>query len=271
VIIIITVLAGLVIAAIPRIEGMAKAAACASNLRQIGQAFKLYSVDFGGFFPPLIQPEAGATMPSVTDASKVMNPWYYVLSRSVDQQGRTIRNYGLDERMLQCPADKTFDPKRDFENLALKLTYFSDNISYGMNYDVKYANGKSYRVNPAGTFVDFAGATASTPSGSDRNPDYYRASEVDDPMTFILAADSNSELSTTGKFNFAISIYVNDAFWFKVGTRHWAVDRPGGNVLFADDHVEMWATLNPTLVRTADQAKNINETMNRRYWTLPGD
>lgn len=265
VIIIIISLAGLVIVGVPKIEEVAKAAKCTNNLREIGQSLRLFAVDHNGFYPPLIRPDKfGDPIPKLNDASKTMNPWFYELMRS-----DTGARYGLDERIFLCPADKNYDPMRSFEELKDKLTYMGDNISYGLNYDVKFLDGTAYKVNPIGDFVDASGR-ARTPSGTDRNPDYYRADEIADPRSFIVAADGNSEF--VDKDNFGISIPIDEMSGL-VGARHKAVDRPGGNVLFADDHVEMWASKVPqgTANPTADAAKNINDPMNHRYWTLAGD
>jgi hypothetical protein len=186
-----------------------------------------------------------------------MSPWYYPL----------MKKYGLDERVFYCDHDKRFDPSRKFTSLEEELRYMSDHISYGLDYDVKFADGTPYRVKPNGDFLDASGLPR-TPSGPDRYPDYYRADEIADPRTFIVAADSNSELAKT--FNFAISIPM-DGSSRRVGTRHKAKDRPGGNVLFADDHVEMWVSVTPSNAKPGDEAKDINQPINRRYWTLAGD
>ena len=266
VIIIMISLAGLVVTAMPRIQQKANDAKCMSNLRQIGQTLRLFSIDHQGYYPPLIRPDQfGDPIPKLADASKVMNPWFYELMRS-----DTAAKYGLDERIFQCPADKNYDPTRDFKGqLNDKLIYMCDNISYGLNYDVKFFAGQPYRVLPNGTFVDAAGRAKSS-SGSDRYPDYFRADEVEDPRTFILVADSNSEFTDTNNFGISIPIDEDSSM---IGGRHKKDNRPAANVLFADDHVELWnSTLPPDSTNpTADSAKNINDPMNRRLWTLVND
>jgi prepilin-type N-terminal cleavage/methylation domain-containing protein len=255
VIVIITVLAGLVLTALPRIQKHAEMAACTSNLRQIGQGLKTYTMDYGGFYPALIQPNA--VVP--TGNNRLSYPWYDLL----------IQKCGLDERIFRCPADRNYDPSRQFADRNTKLMYMSDNLSYGFNFDVKYSDGIVYRVNSSGTFVEPSGKTATTPSGAHRYPDFYSITEVEDPRGFVVAGDSNSEMSAD--CNYAISIPFSDAYGYRVGTRHQVIDRPGGNLLFADDHVEAWVSKSKTGDPTVELAKDINQTMNRRFFTLVAD
>ena len=269
VIIIIISMAGLVIVSVPRIRQMAEAAKCGANLRQIGQALRQFAIDHQGFYPPATRPNTkfGDPPTQLTPATSKMPqyvPWYYELIRT-----DTTTKYGLDERMFLCPADKNYDPSRIFQDAASKTAYMSDNISYGLNSDVKFADGTLYRVLPGGTLVDASGRSK-TPSGSDRYPDYYRPDEIEDLRTFIVATDSNSEFSPS--LNLAISIPIDESSSL-IGGRHRAVDRPGANILFGDDHVEMWATKTPTdsTNPTLDVAKNMNDPTNRRYWTLGAD
>jgi type II secretory pathway pseudopilin PulG len=269
VIIIIISMAGMVIVSVPRIRELAEAAKCASNLRQIGQGLRQFAIDHQGYYPPVtrLSTRFGDPPPQLTDATKKMPqyvPWYYELVRT-----DTATKYGLDERVFLCPADKNYDPSRTFEDAASKTAYMSDNISYGFNYDLKFADGTPYRVLPNGSIVDASGR-AKTPTGSDRYPDYYRPDEIEDLRTFIVAADSNSEFAPS--LNLAISIPIDESSSL-IGGRHRAVDRPGANVLFGDDHVEMWASKTPTdsTNPTMDAAKNMNDPTNRRFWTLGGD
>ena len=268
-VIIVACAAFLVLTAIHCGGDVAERVTCASNLRQVGQALRQFAIDHQGFYPPLIRPNAkfGDPPPQLTDATKKMPqyvPWYYELIRT-----DTTTKYGLDEHVFLCPADKNYDPNRTFPDLASKTTYMSDNISYGLNYDVKYADGTPYRVLPDGRFVDAEGHEK-TPSGADRYPDYLRPDEIEikDLRTFIVAADSNSEVAKT--LNFAISIPIDEPRQ-RIGTRHKAIDRAGANVLFGDDHVEIWASVTPANATTEDKAKDINQPINRRYWTLPAD
>jgi type II secretory pathway pseudopilin PulG len=230
-----------------------KASVCGSNLRQIGQALRIYAMDYGGYYPPLIQPPDQP----LSSKTKTMSPWYYIL----------IQKYGLDERLFHCDLDKNYDPSRKFPNLDAKLRYMSDNISYGLNYDVKFADGTPYRVMPNGEFVDATGRPR-TPSGPDRYPDYYKADEIEDPRTFIVVAERNSE--HVGILNFAVSIPMDESSG-RVGGRHKAIGRPAANVVFADDHVELWATVTPSPDSPSDARKDINQPINHRYWTLAGD
>ena len=248
---------------------VAARATCESNLKAIGMMLRQFAIDHQGFYPPLTRPNSkfGDPLPQLTDATKKMPeyvPWYYELIR-----WDTATKYGLDERVFLCPADKNYDPTRTFTDAASKTAYMSDNISYGLNYDVKYADGTPYRVLPDGRFVDAEGHEK-TPSGADRYPDYLRPDEIQikDLRNFIVAADSNSEVAKT--LNFAISIPIDESSQ-RIGTRHKRVDRPGANVLFGDDHVEMWASVTPANATTEDKAKDINQPINRRYWTLPAD
>ncbi len=283
VIVVIGSLAGIIIVGIPIFMSKAKTAACASNLRQIGQALKTFAIDHNGYYPPLIRRDQGTmpfgtvAIPQLTEATMISNPWYYELMRT----DKAVR-YGLDDRTFKCPADKNFDPRREYPSgsagLQAKLIYMGHNLSYGLNADVKYNpadstwRGMAYRVNASGSFIDRSNFSARTPSGADRYPDYYRASEVEDARNFILSADSDSEFAE--EFNFAITLPMNDNQTYKIGTRHFLVDRPAANILFGDDHVELWASRVPTVSRgnpAADRAKDINQVVNRRYWTLEDD
>lgn len=108
VIAILGILAGLLLPALSSGKERAKASACLSNLRQWGQATRLYTVDHNDFLP-----KEGESAPSDTDLS---NPgyqaWYTLLPeqmglpRYVDMPWRKDLNADVGNSIFICPANK---------------------------------------------------------------------------------------------------------------------------------------------------------------------
>lgn len=87
VIVIIAILAGLLVPAFRYAQQMSRAAACASNLRQIDVALNLYLAEHNAVMPPTMQASRAST------------------SVNVPVIDDTLNQYAPDPRVFICPAD----------------------------------------------------------------------------------------------------------------------------------------------------------------------
>ncbi len=135
---IIAVLIAILLPALSSARESAKQMQCASNLRQIGAAFRYYIDDWNGFFP-------------VWDWPGDRNTWIYSIADYVAK--------GVPKTILYCPSDTR---KKVYRNSPL---WWGDGISYG--YEFHYVGGytkfyytgirtptkESKIVDPSSTFI----------------------------------------------------------------------------------------------------------------------
>ena len=224
VIAIIGILAGLVLSTLPKVQDRAERAVCMNTLRQIGLAMETYTADYHGRYPTLNGPR---TVAGVAD-----NPWYYAL-----------KEYGIEAKSLTCPSDENFDPDRfpDEANLTNRLVYRSNNISYGIQYDFKDANGITYEALLSG------GWAGTTPDGI---PDTLSVGDLIRKGETIVAADSDGD----GVHDYAIDL----TGLRRIGGRH----KGYANVLYADLHV---------VAEQVMPEKGVDINAQYRLWTLAND
>jgi prepilin-type N-terminal cleavage/methylation domain-containing protein len=127
VIAIIAILAALLLPALARAKEKAHQAGCRSNLKQIGLAFALYTVDFNDFFPPITtyQVLGDVTSPSVA--------WTKTLGPYLKQQGSTFT--AKANQVFICPSANYGGLRGD----DLSNTYSAAGSLNGINP----ANGKA--------------------------------------------------------------------------------------------------------------------------------
>lgn len=224
VIAIIGILAGLVLSTLPKVEDKAKRVVCMNTLRQLGLALETYAADWHGRYPTI---NGARVMAQIAD-----NPWYFAL-----------KEYGIEGRALCCPADENFDYERypNPPELGSRLSYRSNSISYGMQYDFKDGEGNPYEASKTGGWL------GKTPDGI---PDILTVSDLKRKSDTIMIADSDGD---------GVQDYAIDATGLRrIGNRH----KGAANVLFADWHVEAKPVL-------PEKGLDINAEL--RYWTLAND
>ena len=118
VIAIIGILASLLLPALAQAQARAKRIKCASNLRQAGLSFRLFSNDHGDKFPFRVSPADGGSM----DAA----------NQDVSRHFLTMTNELSTPRVLVCPSDgkksgaSSFDSAFDDSRVSFVVGYDSD-------------------------------------------------------------------------------------------------------------------------------------------------
>src|SRR5947207_2148719 len=117
VIAIIAILASLLLPSLAKAKSRAKRAQCASNLKQIGIAMRLWSNDHDGKYSWRVDQAEGGGKPNGTDNAKV--PFQFSLaSNELDTP-----------KILVCPSDTGRTPAENFVALG------TNNVSYHLGND----------------------------------------------------------------------------------------------------------------------------------------
>ncbi len=119
VIAIIAILAGLLLPALAQAKSRAKRAQCASNLRQIGIAMRLWANDHDDRYSWRVDQNEGGGMPNGTDNAKV------------HFQFALVSNELVTPKIVICPSDKGRKPADNFSVLD------AGNVSYHLGNDVE--------------------------------------------------------------------------------------------------------------------------------------
>ena len=114
VIAILAILAGVLLPALSRAQSKARRTTCASNLRQVGLAVRLWADNNGGKFPWRVEQSLGGGKPNGTDNAKV------TLQLSV------MSNELASTRILLCPSDVRRMWATNFASITLT------NVSYAL-------------------------------------------------------------------------------------------------------------------------------------------
>ena len=205
VIAIIALLASLLLPALSKAKGTAKAITCKSNLKQQGVALQIYRDDYG-FYPPFL---LGITIQSKT---------VYLEFAHFIQMGIGGRN------VFGCPAA---DPEFSFRtNDVVEVGLPDRKRSYGANELGSFHLGPP--IFPPGGLAFIEGGNAAS------NPWYcLPESKVVAPSAFIVLGDSQAD----GKLDAYLGTRASPSDLMKQcwpGNRH----HKGANMLFADGHIE---------------------------------
>lgn len=230
VIAIIGILAALLMPALNRAKAAAQATRCASNLRQLNQAWTMYSDDHNGQLACNADGQdglgvftnwVGGTMSRASDATNSQ--------LLVDPEKSSLAPYLPTPAIYKCPGDRS----RFVRSLSMNC-----------------------RLNP----TRINGTPAFTEGGNARYQTFRRSVEISKPSEIFVFLDERSDSINDGLFGVDMS---------NTGTRdgsgasnpYWIVDYPAsyhnraGEVSFADGHVEQHRWLEATTLVPLGQAK----------------
>lgn len=119
-IVVLVVLAALLLPAMPRCKAPASRVQCTNNLKQIGLAYRQFSIDHEDKFPTEVSATAGGAMESV-------------IAGEVASVFRLLSNYLETPKILFCPADKR----------RIQATTFATGLGKGDRQSVPFLNNSN--------------------------------------------------------------------------------------------------------------------------------
>lgn len=207
------VLAGLLLPALARAKGTGHSAACASKLRQLGLAFRLYCEDHDDIFPT----GAAASTSSVQPEDWI---WWQMQTGPSGQasmrnaHGSALAPYlsGYRSMYFRCPADR--------DALARELAW-QQNMSQEL-----YTYSYSLNAHSMGGMASYI--------SQDRSMKFLNklAAVVNPSRKIMLAEEKGSANDGPG------SAFIDDGRWQPLGYPLTQRHAGKANVAFADGHVE---------------------------------
>ena len=234
VIAIIAILAALLLPALSGSKERALTVVCLNNLKQLQDCWHLYSVDNDDRLPPNMSVyDLGTGQPISSDPEVIKLTWCPGNARA-DITSDNVRKgylfpYNTSAAIYHCPADKA--PVFTLDGQVLPI---SRSRSYNMSMSI---NGVPWR-----------GAI----DGLDYIPTFERFSDIQvpSPSTLFVFIDVHEEGILDSLFGMPLPGDGWDNHWFDLpANRH----SRGGNLSFADGHVEHWRWKVPKTFRYLGQ------------------
>ena len=240
VIAIIAILVALLLPVLARAKERAYIANCQSNLKQLQICWHLYVADNNDLLPPndsVVMPNGSPNGITVA-AGESWCPDHPQtdLTTSNIERGVLFR-YNRSATIYHCPADRSTLQTLDGQPLA-QLRYRSYNMSQSVNGYPQFLNA------PNGVF-DLSHIPCAKSFSQIQNPG---------PASLFVFIDEMAETEYDAQFGAPVkgSPYYNDSqdVWFdQPSNRH----QQGGNLSFADGHVEYWHWAVPKVFVDFDQ------------------
>jgi prepilin-type N-terminal cleavage/methylation domain-containing protein/prepilin-type processing-associated H-X9-DG protein len=221
---IIALLLAVLLPALSRARGLGQSAACMNNLKQLQTCWLMYANDHDGTLPPNLSVydlSSGEPIPGLDlrltwcagNAQKDVN--------TVNIENGYLFSYNRSTAIYHCPADKA--------RVA------------GAN--VRHT--RSYNMSQSVTGIGFGRVLAQLPTFQKltqiRNPE---------PANLFVFIDVHEDQITDSLFGIPLPEGPYDGIWFDLPAgRH----NDGGNLSFADGHVEHWRWAVPKVFRTRGQ------------------
>ncbi len=225
VIAIIALLMAVLLPALSRAKRLAQSMACLNNLRQLQTCWLMYANDHGGAMPPNL---------SVYDLST----------------GQPIP--GLDLRLTWCAGNARTDLDTANIEAGYLFPYNRSTAIYHCPADQARVPGsnvrhtRSYNMSQSVTGIRFPRILADIPSF--QNLTQIRGPE---PANLFVFLDVHEDQITDSLFGIPLPGDPWDGTWFDLpANRH----NDGGNLSFADGHVEHWKWAVPKVFRSLGQA-----------------
>ena len=227
VIAIIAILAALLLPALARAKGYARNINCLSNLKQLQLCWQMYPDDYRGALCPndWIASMSGGTATDMKQTSWCLGNARLDTDTSGIQSG-LLHPYNTSPAIYHCPSDLSTIEDANGNPLPQPRTR-----SYNMSQSV---NGYGMLVDPqSGYYVDAVQPCFQTIT-SIMNPV---------PSALFVFIDENEVTLLDDQFGYPMVNYGYGNWWDMLSNRH----NQGGNLSFADGHVEHWKWATPML------------------------
>jgi prepilin-type N-terminal cleavage/methylation domain-containing protein/prepilin-type processing-associated H-X9-DG protein len=236
VIAVIAILAALLLPALAKAKEDGRRVNCMSNLKQLQLCWQMYADDYAGQFCPNDWIDTGSEGdPTIEDMTTVVS-WCNGNART-DTNAAGIKTgllfpYNNSTGIYRCPSDMSTMQDADGDPIAQPR-----DRSYNMSQSV---NGYPRRVDPGTGY--YVGAY---------QPCFAKLSSVTNPTPpgLFVFIDENENTLEDDQFGYPMPNYDYGYWWDMPSNRH----NQGGNLSFADGHVEHWAWQAPETASEAFQ------------------
>jgi len=233
VIAIIAILAALLLPALSQAKSRAKTTACLNNLRQLGLCWQLYPVDNNDALVPNNSANALPPIPPILKGAS----WALADPTSTNVQEGLLFDYNRHLGIYLCPSDRSTLADDASGNLPRTPDGSFDPVP-GANGGMGLPRSRSYNmslsVNGYPNFSDFIRTNV---------PMFSKLTSIKAPNTdrCLVFVDEDEFTLIDSQFGMPTDFFPGnpatpDYWWDQPANRH----NQGGNLSFADGHVEHW-------------------------------
>jgi prepilin-type N-terminal cleavage/methylation domain-containing protein/prepilin-type processing-associated H-X9-DG protein len=227
VILVIAILAALLLPALGRAKGEAQRANCMSNLKQLQLCWIMYADDYAGVLCPndWIATGAGQVFSDMQQISWCLGNARTDTTTSNIQAG-LLYHYDTQPSIYHCPSDMS-----KIQNASGTLLPQLRTRSYNMSQS---ANGYPLLIDPTSGY--YAGG---------EQPCFAKLSLITNPAPsqLFVFIDENENILEDDQFGYPMINQGQGYWWDMPSNRH----NQGGDLSFADGHVEYWRWKSPEI------------------------
>lgn len=220
---IISLLVAILLPALAKAREVAKTLQCAAQVRSVGMAMNMYSIDYKGHYPAQFMPG------NLSSQRPGFSFWWQL----------ALQYAGDNKKMLQCPMVDEYDT---FWPINWDSTWFE--TAYGLNYtgwSWKNSSPSSWTLGEPGAGFGYIIQSPANP-GVNHRGGVVNDAEIRSPSSFIMAGDTNRSINTStilAQYTFG-SLGAPRANGAQFPTEQIPdLHNDGANIVFVDGHATL--------------------------------